>query len=79
METVNKANARREEGCLTVEMESAGLQAICDYYGYELYVFFFGADLLSTDSWDKGNLGNEKEFDIQKETFKVALDIALSI
>ena len=79
METVNKANARREEGCLTVEMESAGLQAICDYYGYELYVFFFGADLLNADSWDKGSLGNEKEFDIQKETFKVALDVALSI
>ena len=45
----------------------------------KLIVFFFGADLLSADSWDKGNLGSEKEFDIQIETFKVALDIALSI
>ena len=79
METVNKANARREEGCLTVEMESAGLQAVCDYYGYDLFVFFFGADLLSEDSWDKGNLGNEKEFDIQKATFSVALDVALNV
>ncbi len=79
METVNKANARREEGCLTVEMESAGLQAICDHYGYELFVFFFGADLLSGDSWERGSLGGEKEFDIQKETFNVALDVALSV
>ena len=79
METANKANARRKDGCLTVEMESAGLQAMCNYYGYELFVFFFGADLLNEDSWDKGNLGEEKEYDIQKETFKVALDIALSV
>lgn len=79
METVNKANARRKEGCLTVEMESAGLQAMCNFHGYELFVFFFGADLLSEDSWDKGKLGGEKEFDIQKETFNVALDMALNV
>ena len=79
METVDKAAARRKEGCITVEMEAAGLQAMCNYYGYELYTFFFGADLLENDSWDKGSLGEEKEFDIQRETFNVALDIALSV
>ena len=79
METADKANARREDGCLTVEMESSGLQAVCNFYGYELYTFFFGADLLTDDSWDKGNLGNEKEFDIQRETFKIAIDVAMSV
>ena len=78
METVNKADARRKDGCIAVEMESAGLQAMCNYYGYELYTFFFGADLLQTDSWDKAVLGNEEEFDIQRETFKIAVDIAVS-
>ncbi len=79
METVNKANARREDGCLTVEMEAAGLQALCDFHGYELFIFFFGADLLIEDSWEKGSLGNEKEYEIQKKTFEVARTIALSI
>ena len=76
METVNKAEARRQDGCITVEMEAAGLQAMCNYYGYELYPFFFGADLLEGDSWDMASLGNEVEYDIQKKTFDVAVGIA---
>ena len=79
METVNKANARRSEGCITVEMESSGLQAMCDFHGYELYTFFFGADLLEGDSWDKANLGNDREFALQRETFRAALDLALEV
>lgn len=72
-------NARRNEGCISVEMESSGLQALCDYYGYELYTFFFGADLLSDDSWDKANLGSDLEFETQKETFRIAVDVAIAL
>ena len=79
METVNKAETRRQDGCITVEMEVAGLQAMCNYYGYELYPFFFGADLLEGDSWDKASLGNEAEYDIQKKTFEVAVSIARNL
>ncbi|MFR4145607.1 MAG: hypothetical protein ACLT1J_04285 [Mediterraneibacter gnavus] len=38
-ETVNLVNKRKEEGCIAVEMELAGVQAICDFYGFELYDF----------------------------------------
>ncbi len=79
METVNKAAARKADGCITVEMESSGLQAMCDYYGYELYVFFFGADLLNGDNWSRGNLGGKDEYAIQKQTFDVAINLALNL
>lgn len=79
METKNKADARKNEGCICVEMESAGLQAMCNYYGYELYIFFFGADLLNGDAWDKATLGNEEEFDLQRKTFKIAVDVAVDL
>ena len=79
METVDKAEARRKDGCISVDMEASGLQAMCNYYGYELYTFFFGADLLEGDSWDKASLGNEQEYDLQKKTFDVALSIAANI
>ena len=79
METKKKADARKNEGCICVEMESAGLQAMCNYYGYELYIFFFGADLLNGDAWDKATLGNEEEFDLQRETFKIAVDVAVDL
>ena len=79
METVDKTEARRKDGCISVDMEASGLQAMCNYYGYELYTFFFGADLLEGDSWDKASLGNEQEYDLQKKTFDVALSIAANI
>ena len=79
METQDKARRRKSEGCISVEMESSGLQAICNYYGFELYTFFFSGDLLNDDSWEQANLGNEAEHDIQKATFDAALKIAMEI
>ena len=35
-ETVGLVKRRREEGCIAVEMELAGVQALCDFYGLEL-------------------------------------------
>lgn len=79
METQNKANKRRADGCVSVEMESSGLQAVCNYYGFELYTFFFAGDLFDGDGWERSNLGNKAEHDIQKETFDAALKIAVEI
>ena len=36
-ETVGLVEKRREEVCIAVEMELAGVQALCDFYGLELY------------------------------------------
>ena len=33
-ETVNLVRKRKEEGCIAVEMELAGVQAISDFYGF---------------------------------------------
>lgn len=38
-ETKAKFEARKSEGCIAVEMELAGVQAVCDYYGWNLYDF----------------------------------------
>lgn len=79
METMNKANKRRSEGCISVEMESSGLQALSNFYGLDLYTFFFPADLLDGDSWEKANLGGDSERKLQQETFKVAILVAKDI
>ena len=36
-------------------------------------------DLLSDDSWDKANLGSDLEFETQKETFRIAVDVAIAL
>ena len=79
METINKANKRRSEGCICVEMESAGIQALCNFYGIEFFTFFFGADILNSDLWEKADLGGSNERNLQEETFSIAIKVAKNI
>lgn len=45
-ETVNLVNKRKNEGCIAVEMEVAGVQSVCDFYGLSLYDFLAAGDVL---------------------------------
>lgn len=74
-ETANLIARRRAEGCLCVEMEAAGLQAVADTIGAELFSFFFGGDILG-EVWDKGNLGGEAEKARQHGLLDIALGLA---
>ena len=78
-ETVNNKNIRKSEGCICVEMECAGLQAICNFRGLELYQFFFGGDLLGDINWSRGTLGTNVEKSNQINCFELALRIAEKI
>ena len=55
-ETRTAVEKRRSEGCIAVEMELAGVQAVCDYYGIELYDFLVTGDELDGDVYDYGGL-----------------------
>ena len=39
-------NKRKSEGCIAVEMEVAGVQSVCDFYGLSLYDFLAAGDVL---------------------------------
>ena len=51
-ETRANFEKRKADGCISVEMECAALQALCDFRGLELYMFFTGGDLLDAPKWD---------------------------
>ena len=51
-ETRNNFEKRKADGCISVEMECAGAQAMCDFRGLELYPFFTSGDLLDAPEWD---------------------------
>ncbi len=72
-ETQAKLQARRAEGCLTVEMEAAGLQAVCDYYHYRLYQFLMTGDVLDLPEWERADL---HEANHRLDNFQIALEIA---
>ena len=75
METRNKIRRRREEGCICVDMECAGLQAVSDYLGIDLYVFFFAGDILG-EQWDPGDLTTGREPRRQADALSMAFRLA---
>ena len=55
-ETAGLIRKRRSEGCIAAEMELAGVQALCDFYGLELYDFLEPGDILDESGYDAGGL-----------------------
>ena len=76
-ETSGKAEKLRQDGCIAVEMELAGMQAVCEYHDLTLRAFLFASDCLEAEEWHNELLGSEREWDMQVKCFLLALDLAL--
>ena len=66
-ETKTAFSDRKKDGCIAVEMEVAGVQAVCDFYGIELYSFILTGDVLDPDEYkpeglDYANHSRDKFF-----------------
>ena len=57
-ETRALTEKRRAEGCLAVEMETAGVQAVCSFHGFSLYAFLMTGDVLDAPDYQIANLSN---------------------
>ena len=55
-ETREKVRHRREQGAICVEMECAGMQALCDFRGTEFFQFFYAGDNLDHSTWEPRSL-----------------------
>ncbi len=75
-ETRGNMEKRKAEGCIAVDMECSGLQALCDFKAYSYYTFFYSGDLLDAPQWDQRILCNDAEASHQLQNFLVALEIA---
>lgn len=51
-ETVGLVQKRKQEGCIAVEMELAGVEALCDFYGLQLFDFLEAGDVLEESGYD---------------------------
>lgn len=75
-ETKAKLKARKSEGCIAVEMELAGVQAVCDYYGWNLYDFLVTGDVLDKAVYDISGLANANH---NMDKLYIAIEIAKRI
>ena len=78
-ETRGNMEKRKAEGCIAVEMESAGAQAVCDFRNLEFYNYLISGDLLDSSEWDRRILGNAGERMHQIKSFYMALELASRI
>ena len=76
METRELVRQRKADGCIAVEMELAGVQAVCDYQGLELYDFLVTGDVVDQPVYSPEGL---KEANHSFGKFDIAVMIANSI
>ncbi len=78
-ETKEKVERRKKEGAIVVEMEASALQAVCDFRGCELFIFFYAGDNLDSSEWDKRSLSGDIKLDEKSQIAYLALELACKI
>jgi uridine phosphorylase len=76
-ETVKKIDARRSEGCLTVEMESASLIAVSQFRKVRFGQVLYGGDDLSGAEWSNREWQSRSE--VRESLFWLCADACLGL
>lgn len=72
-ETQAQFQQRVTEGCIAVDMELAGLQAVCNFYNLQLFPFLMTGDILDSNAYDIAQLDKANH---EFSNFLIALEIA---
>lgn len=75
-ETKAKIKARKAEGRIAVEMELAGVESVCDFYGWNVYDFLVTGDVLDQAIYDVSGLANANH---NMDKLYIAIEIAKRI
>ena len=76
-ETFDKIMKRKEEGCIVVEMEAAGMMAVAQYRDVIFGQVLYAGDDLSGTEWD--NRDWQSRSDIREKLFWLCADAVLSL
>ena len=76
-ETPAKIKHRKNEGCITVEMEASAYMAVSQYNNIEFGQILYGGDNLGGEVWDSRNFYTKT--DIREFVLRLALDACLSL
>lgn len=74
-----KMNRRKEQGAIVVEMECAGMQAMCDFRNTEFFQFLYAADNLDHNTWDPRSISGKAKLDDKSKIMFLAFELGLKI
>lgn len=75
-EMITKMKARKQEGCLAVDMECSAVAAWGQFREIAVCQFFYAADHLSEERWHQRSLGNEADLDEKDKIAEIALNFS---
>ena len=78
-ETPEKVEKRRAAGAVCVEMECAGMQALCDFRGVDFFEFFYAGDNLDHTEWDPRSISGSARLDDKVKIAFLAFELALKM
>lgn len=78
-ETRKKVESRVTMGAKCVEMECSALQAVADFRGFDLFMFFYAGDNLDLPEWDKRSLSGDVKLDEKSRIALLALELGYKI
>lgn len=78
-ETREKVARRRAEGCVCVDMECAAFAALSQFRGKPILQFFYAADNLDCEQWDKRSLANHESLDEKHAIVELSFLIAAAL
>lgn len=78
-ETRDKVNRRREQGAICVEMECAGMQALCDFRKTDFFEFFYAGDNLDHSVWQPRSISGSVRLDDKSRIALLAFELGVKI
>lgn len=78
-ETRKKLESRVAMGAKCVEMECSALQAVANFRGIDLFMFFYAGDNLDLPEWDKRSLFGDVKLDEKSRIALLALELGYKI
>ena len=78
-ETPGKVKRRKEQGAICVEMECAGMQALCDFRDVEFFQFFYAGDNLDHSTWEPRSISGDSRLDDKTKIVFLAFELGLKI
>lgn len=78
-ETQGKVKRRKEQGAICVEMECAGMQALCDFRGTDFFQFFYAGDNLDHSEWQPRSISGDTRLDDKSKIALLAFELGLKI
>ena len=78
-ETRDKVEARKKMGAISVEMECAAMQAMCDFRGVEFFQFLYAGDNLDHSAWDPRSVSGSARLEDKEKIALLAFELGCAI